>query len=110
YISGKGFPADTEKAAYWIKKAAGQGLPSARFNLGILEDNGWGLPWNPFDAYKNFQFAAAHEMPEAEYALGLSYLDNLVVPRDEKEAYCLVQAAADSEYVPAMETITVFAQ
>ena len=110
YISGKGFPADTVKAAYWITKAAAQGLPSARFNLGILEDNGWGLPWNPFDAYKDFQFAAHHEMPEAEYALGIAYLDNLVVPRDEKEAYCRVQAAADSGYEPAMETLTIFAQ
>jgi hypothetical protein len=110
YISGKGFSADTVKAAYWIRKAADYGLPSACYNLGILQNNGWGTPWNPFEAFRNFEFAARRGMPEAEYALGLFYLDNLVVPRDEKEASCLVSASADSEYLPAMETITVFEQ
>jgi len=110
YISGRGFAADTEKAAFWIAKAAAQGLPSACFNLGILQNNGWGIPWNPFEAFRNFQFAAAHEMPDAEYAEGIMYLDNLVLPRDEKEAYCDILAAADSGYAPAFETLALFAQ
>src|SRR5689334_15074054 len=60
YISGKGFPADTAKAAYWIGKAAAQNLPSARYNLAILENNGWGCPWAPFQAYADVLFAAGH--------------------------------------------------
>ncbi len=105
YISGKGFSADTEKAAYWIGKAAAQNLPSARYNQAILETNGWGMPWDPFKAYGDIRFAAEREMPEAVYVLGLYLLDNLVVPRDEKEAYCLIRAAADSGYAPAAETV-----
>ncbi|HTK81671.1 MAG TPA: tetratricopeptide repeat protein [Bacteroidota bacterium] len=108
YISGKTFVADTQKAAYWIARAAAQGLPSARYNLGILQHNGWAVPWNPFEAFRNFEFAASRGMPEAEYALGIFYLDNLVVPRDEMEAVCLVTAAADSEYLPARETLMKF--
>jgi TPR repeat protein len=36
YLFGKGFPADTVKAAFWIQKAASQNLPLAQYNLGIL--------------------------------------------------------------------------
>ena len=42
YLFGKGFPTDTAKAFYWIKKAADQHLPLAQYNLGILLMNGHG--------------------------------------------------------------------
>ena len=48
YLLGSGFPADTVKAIYWIRKAADQNLPSARFNYGIMLYNGVGVPWNPY--------------------------------------------------------------
>jgi TPR repeat protein len=105
YLLGEGFFADTAKAAYWIGKAAEQRLPSACFNFGILLNNGWGVPWNPFTAYANIQFAAYSNITEARYALGLFLLDNLTVPRNDQEAYCLVRAAADSGYTPAIELL-----
>ncbi len=105
YLLGEGFFADTAKAGYWIGKAAEQRLPSACFNFGILLNNGWGVPWNPFKAYANIQFAAHNNITEARYALGLFLLDNLAVPRNDREAYCLVRAAADSGYAPAIELL-----
>jgi len=45
YLIGKGFPADTMKAAFWIQKAADQHLPLAKYNIGILLMNGRGLEW-----------------------------------------------------------------
>jgi TPR repeat protein len=107
HLFGEGFPADTAKAALWIARAAAQRLPTAAFNYGILLNNGWGVPWNPFAAYANFEFAASRGVADAEYAFGLFLLDNLAVPRDEREARCWIKAAADSAYLPAVELLGV---
>ncbi|MBI3765044.1 MAG: sel1 repeat family protein [Ignavibacteriales bacterium] len=104
YFLGEGFPVDTLKAAYWIKKAALHRFVPAMFNLGVFELHGWGVEWDPFDAYQNFLYAA-EEMPDAQYVLAIFLMDNLVVPRNETEAYCLVKTAADSGYEPAFELL-----
>ena len=108
YLLGKNFPADTQKAAFWIRKAADQNLLPARYNLGILLNNGWGLAWNPFEAYKHFQASARQGLPEAEYVYGLLLTDNLIVPRNYEEAYRWIKTAADSGYGPAREILVEF--
>jgi TPR repeat protein len=110
YFIGEGVPADTVQAAYWIKKAAAQKLVPAMFNYGIFELNGWGVAWNPFDAYENFLYAAQEEMTDAQYVLGIFLMDNLVVRRNESEAYCLVKTAADSGFEPAFELLAELAK
>src|SRR5258708_37397533 len=45
YLLGDGFEADTAKAALWIQKAAAQNVYPARYNYGILLNNGWGVRW-----------------------------------------------------------------
>jgi TPR repeat protein len=105
YILGQGLPADTDKAAYWIHKAAEQNLPGACFNYGILVNNGWGVNWNPFEAYKYFYIAAQNNMPQAEYIIGISYTDNLTVKRNWSEAYRWLKKSADAGYKPASETL-----
>lgn len=108
YFLGKGFPADTVRAAYWIRKAADQNMSIAQYNLGVFLNNGWGVEWNPFEAYRLCEAAAARNLPEAEFALGLFYTDNLVVPRDWAKAYRLVKAAADAKYEPAHQLLLQF--
>jgi TPR repeat protein len=108
YLTNNGFPADTVKAAYWIRKAAIQKLPSARYNYGLLLNNGWGTAWNPFEAYRQFHAAAVDGMVEAEYVTGLLLTDDLTVPRDYHEAYRWEAMAADSGYQPAREVIQEF--
>jgi hypothetical protein len=108
YLMGKGFPADTEKAAYWIIKAADQNLMAARYNLAILENNGMAVPWNPFEAYKHFKFCAEHGMMEAQYVYGLLLTDNLTVSRNYGEAYRWMKSSADSGYAPAQELLVEF--
>jgi TPR repeat protein len=108
YLMGKDFIPDTVKALYWIKKAADKNLLSARYNLGILLYNGWGIDWNPFTAYAHFQYAAQHGMAEAGYVYGLLLTDNLIVPRNYKDAYQWIKIAADSGYAPAKEVLTEF--
>jgi TPR repeat protein len=105
YFFGKGFPIDTGLAAYWIGKAAGHNITIAQYNYGIFLNNGWGVDWNPFEAFKQFKVAAMKNLPEAEFALGIEYTDNLVVQRNLSEAYRWIKLAADAGYEPAKELI-----
>jgi uncharacterized protein len=108
YLLGETVTADTFKAAYWIGKAAEQNLVSANYNYGILLSNGWGVDWNPFEAYKRFQYAAERGMKEARYVFGLLQTDNLTVERNDREAYRWIKMSADSDYTPAKETLADF--
>ncbi|MFZ1080890.1 MAG: hypothetical protein WAO19_03080 [Candidatus Kryptoniota bacterium] len=105
YFFGKGFPIDTVRAAYWIHKAADQNMSIAQYNFGVFLNNGWGVEWNPFEAYRQFKAAAAHDLPEAEFAVGISYTDNLVVPMDLTKAYRWIKAAAEAKFEPAQEVL-----
>ena len=108
YLLGEGFAADTVQAAFWIKKAADTHLAAACYNYGILLNNGWGVKWNPFEAFKYFMIAAKDGMPQAEQVVGLIYTDNLIVKRNWNEAYKWLKKAADDKYKPAQEILTEF--
>ncbi len=101
YLTGRGFKPDTGRAAYWAARAAEQNHLLARFNLGIFQYNGWGTPWNPFEAYKNFLYVAERYVPEAQHVVAQLLTENLVVSRNWNEAYRYAKAAADSGYAPA---------
>ena len=105
YLLGDGVPADTLLGAYWIHKAVESNLTAAVYNYGILLMNGWGVKWNPFDAYDYFMKAAKDEMPQAEYIVGIFYTDNLVVKRDWAAAYKWVKKASDAGFEPAKKTL-----
>jgi uncharacterized protein len=95
YLLGKGFPADTVKAAFWIQKAADQHLPLAEFNLGILLMNGVGIEWNPYMAFNNFREAAKQENPDALYVMGVLYTENFILPRSWPKAYRYFKKASE---------------
>jgi TPR repeat protein len=108
YFVGKGFSADTARAAYWIGKAADQNMSIAEYNLGVFFNNGWGVPWDPFKAYERFKAAAKDSLPQGEFAYGLFFADNLVVPRNWQRAYHWLKLAADARYEPAHKVIAEF--
>jgi uncharacterized protein len=105
YLTGRDYAPDSVKAGHWIKRAADQNLLSARYNMGILQNNGWGVAWNPFEAYRHFQYAANHGMPEAQYVFGMLMTDNLIVARNDIEAIRWIRMSADSGFAPARETL-----
>lgn len=104
-LIGEGLPADTAQAVYWIHKAASQELTSAVYNYAILLINGWGVEWNPFEAFKNFRKAAFDGMPQAQYVTGLLYTDNLVVTRNYEQAYYWIKKSHDNGYENAVEVL-----
>jgi hypothetical protein len=103
YLLGRGFPADTPKAVYWLAKAAEHDFPMANYNLGILYMQGVGVAWNPFEAFKHFRSAAANDMPEAEYVMGILYAENFVVPRNWPLTYKYISRAAEQGFEDAQE-------
>jgi len=105
YLIGNGFPLDTVKAIYWIRKAVDQNLPSARYNYGIMLYNGIGVPWNPFEASQNFISSAKTGLKDAQFAVGLLYTDNLVMNRDLNKAYQYFKKSADAGYLPAKDAV-----
>ncbi len=105
YLSGHDIPADTMKGVYWIKKAADQKFPPAVYNYGILLINGWGVVWDPYEAFRSFYFAASKGMAAAEYVMGLLYTDDLIIKRDMAEAYKWMKKAANNDFLPAKESL-----
>lgn len=110
YLAGAGVERDTAKAAVWIGKAAAQNLVPARFNYAILAYNGWGLPWNPFEAYRNFLYCAERDVAEAQFAVGISYAEGLVHEEDWEKGWSWVKKAAEGGYKPAQAALPVFEQ
>lgn len=108
YLQGKGFEADTAKAAFWFEKAAEQGFDLANYNLGILAMNGWGMPWNPFVSYRYFMEATKKDMPEAEFVVALILTEDLVVPQDWSTAYGFMKKAAAKGFEPAKKALVEF--
>jgi hypothetical protein len=108
YLLGRGVEPDTAKAAYWIALAAEQNVLGARFNLAILLYHGWGMPWNPFQAFNQFRLCADQGMQEAQFALSQFYTENLVVARNDSIALAWVERAAGAGYAPAQEALPEF--
>jgi len=105
YLLGRGAAADTARAAYWMRKAADQQYTPAMFNYAIMCYNGWGVPWDPFEAYRLFRSCALKNMVEAEYAMAQFLTEDLVVPRNFDSAYVWVKRSADAGYAPAKEAL-----
>ena len=74
-------------------------------NYGIMVNNGLGVEWNPFEAYKNFKFAAYNGVAAAQFAYGIFLIDNLVVNRNMNEAYVWIKKAADKEVEGAADVL-----
>lgn len=105
YLIGKNLAPDTTRAVFWIKKAVDKNLPPAHFNYAIMLYNSVGLAWNPFEAYKHFKVAAEFGLAEAQFALAIFYLDNLVVNRNYKTAHKWLKLSANAGNTRAKEVI-----
>ncbi|MAT38782.1 MAG: hypothetical protein CL946_04180 [Ectothiorhodospiraceae bacterium] len=106
YLLGDGFAADTAKAAYWIEKAAAQRNYSGLYNRGLLRTKGWGVPWDPYAAVEDFRVAAVNGLPEAQFAYGIVYTDDLIFRRDWETAAHWIAKAREQGLTAADEVLT----
>jgi hypothetical protein len=94
YFAGRGVPKDLAQAAYWYRKAADQGNPSAQMNLGYLYVSGIGVARDPAEAAKWYRRASS-SIPDAKVNLATLYLRGIGMKRDTDEGLRLLRSAAE---------------
>jgi len=80
---------------------AEQGVARAQYNLGIMYDNGRGVPENDAEAVKWYRKAAEQGVADAQYNLGVTYEVGQVVPQSYAEAAKWFRKAAEQGYAKA---------
>ncbi|MBO60721.1 MAG: hypothetical protein CMO63_01945 [Verrucomicrobiales bacterium] len=86
---------DFKKAAELFLKAASKGNPEAQFALGVMHQNGQGVPINFMEAAKWYEKSARQDNPLAQHLIGLAYKEGSGVPKDPAEAYKWLHLAAE---------------
>ena len=84
---------DTE-AAKWFRRAADQGDALAQFYLGVMYNEGRGVPQDYAEAAKWYRLAADQGDAQAQYNLGLSYARGEGVTPDPIAAHMWLNLAA----------------
>jgi len=74
---------------------ANKGDAAAQFNLGVMYDEGDGVPEDDAEAVKWYRKAADQGLAEAQSNLGLMYANGKGVPEDDAEAVKWYREAAD---------------
>ncbi len=86
---------DYVTALQLLQPLADQGAARAQAILGIMYDNGQGVPRDDLAAVAWFRKAADQGYAHAEYDLGLKYSEGRGVARDDDSALLWFQKAAD---------------
>ena len=104
YANGaSGLPKDDEQAAYWLNRAAEQGLAPAQYRLGTMFEKGNGVPENPTKARTWYERAASQGNVKAMHNLAVMQAEGAGGPQDFAGAARSFDAAAqhglaDSQY------------
>jgi uncharacterized protein len=86
---------DDTEAVRWLRLAADQGDASALFNLGLMSEEGRGVPQDHAEAARWYRLAAEQGYPQAQYNLGLFYLQGEGgTPQDNVSAHMWFNLAA----------------
>jgi uncharacterized protein len=92
--------------AEWLPLAE-QGNAVAQFNLGVMYDDGEGVPQNDAEAVKWYKLAAEQGDADAQYNLGVMYDDGEGVPQNDAEAVKWYKLAADQGNAKAQSNLGV---
>jgi FOG: TPR repeat, SEL1 subfamily len=86
---------DYATALRLFRPLADQGDAAAQYNLGVMYDNGQGVPQNDAEAVKWFRLAADQGDASAQFNLGTMYDKGEGVPQNYAEAAKWYRLAAD---------------
>ena len=78
-----------------LRPFAEQGSASAQYYLGVMHQNGLGVPQDHKEAVKWYQLAAEQGDASAQYNLGLMHHNGKGLPQDSKEAVKWWELAAE---------------
>ena len=65
FFFGRNRPRNPTVAAYWFRQAAEQGSAAGLYNLGVCQEQGWGIGRSRASAYLSFEKAAQAGLPAA---------------------------------------------
>lgn len=95
YTAGQaGVKQNYERAAFWFKQAAEQGIGNAAYNLGVLYQQGLGQAQDLQRALDWYRRAAQLGHPEAQYNLGIAYIEGVGTRYNPSMAAAFFQQAA----------------
>lgn len=102
YTAGQaGVTQNYERAAFWFRQSAEQGIANAAYNLGVLHQQGLGQEQNLQRALDWYRRAAQLGHPEAQYNLGIAYIEGVGTRYNPNMAAAFFQRAALSGIVEA---------
>lgn len=102
YTAGHGgVKVDYPKAVAWFREAGVNGVANARYNLGVLYQQGMGVEKNISQAIGWYKAAAKLDHPEAQYNLGIAYIEGTGTPYNPGKAAMYFEQAADAGIVEA---------
>lgn len=102
YTAGQaGVLQNYERAAFWFRQAAIQGIGNAAYNLGVLYQQGLGQTQDVQRALDWYRRAAQLGHPEAQYNLGIAYIEGIGTRYNPNMAAAFFQQAAFSGIVEA---------
>src|SRR5262245_38529432 len=90
----EGLPHDFERAAFWHKKAAQQGVAPAPFALGHAYENGLGVAQDPAAAIQWIGKASKQGLASAQFRLGVLHAEGRGTKKDLVQAYVWFSIAA----------------
>lgn len=97
YTAGHGgVPVDYTKAVQWFREAAINGVANARYNLGVLYQQGMGVEKDMKKAIGWYRAAAKMNHPEAQYNLGIAYIEGIGTDYNPGKAAMHFEQAARS--------------
>ena len=100
---------DYSTAYRLFRPLADQGYASAQFNLGLMYDNGQGVPQDYAAAVSWYRKAADQGNAKAQFNLGYDYANGQGVPQDYVQAHMWANLAAASGYADAVKNRDIFA-
>jgi TPR repeat protein len=84
-----------EEAVQHYRRAAEESYAPAQTSLGLLYEDGRGVPQDPVTAMRWYRLAAIQSYPPADTAIGLLHLEGQGTRRDEREAARWFRQSAD---------------
>ncbi len=102
YVAGHGqIKKDLNRAVFWFKEAAKNGIANAKYNLGVLYHQGLGVKQDINKALQLYKEAADQGHPEAGYNLAIANIEGIGVPYNPEKAAKFFKMAANKGVVEA---------
>ena len=104
-LGKRGLTTNFVEGVKWYRKAAGQNLALAQYNLGIACFNGQGVPKDEAEAVKWFCKAAEQNDAKAQCYLGYCYAHGQGVAQDDAEGIKWYRKAAEQNDAAAQNNL-----